>query len=171
MFRRVIVVGASLLLVALDPSAVSAAPCWRAPVVGRVTDPFRKPPCAYCAGNRGLEYAIAPSSVVRAVESGEVAWSGMIAGVRSVVVRHSNGWRATYSRLDRSDVRVGDRVATNGRIGTASWEFYFGLRDGNRYIDPSPYLRRLIGRPRLVPIDGTRSRPAPAPRLSCSSRA
>jgi murein DD-endopeptidase MepM/ murein hydrolase activator NlpD len=157
------------VVVAVPARSASAAFCWKPPVVGRVTDPFREPPCPYCAGNRGLEYAVAPSTVVRAVATGIVTWAGSIAGVKHVVVQHANGWRATYGKLTETHLGAGDAVLGGARVGTASGEFYFGLRDGDRYIDPEPFLGTLIGRPRLVPIDGTPPRPAPPPTLMCSA--
>lgn len=148
-------------------STAEAAPCWTPPVVGRVVDPFREPSCPYCAGNRGLEYEVGAGVVVRAVAAGVVSWSGSIAGVRHVVVRHGDDRRATYGKLVSTQLRAGDRVVAGMRVGTASGVFYFGLREQNRYIDPMPFLSRLVGRPRLVPTDASRPRPAPAPRLSC----
>jgi hypothetical protein len=60
------------------------------------------------------------------------------------------------------------RVVERTRVGIASREFYFGLRVGERYVDPAPYLGRLVGRPRLIPMDATLARRAPEPRLVCS---
>ena len=39
-------------------TAADAAPCWFPPVTGTVTDPYREPPCPWCAGNRGLDYRV-----------------------------------------------------------------------------------------------------------------
>lgn len=165
-----ITVAASILVaVLLSPSPAVAATCWLPPVSGVVTDPFREPPCPYCAGNRGIEYAVGRHTPVRAVAAGVVDWSGTVAGTRYVVVRHTNGWRATYGQLDSSTLSTGDRVLARTVVGRASGTAYFGLRRGDDYIDPAPFLGRLVGRPRLVPIDGTRARAAPAPRLRCAA--
>ncbi len=56
---------------------------------------------------------------------------------------------------------AGDVVAARSVVGTTDGHFHFGLRDGDVYLDPAPYLGRLVGRPRLVPTDGTAARPAP----------
>jgi len=166
---RHILCASTICLVALliAPSTAAAGPCWQPPVVGTVTDPFREPPCRFCAGNRGLEYRVGSGVRVRAVASGTVTWAGTIAGTRYVVVRHVNGWRATYGKLETAAVRTGDVVLEGLSLGVATTEFYFGLRHGDRYVDPAPYLGRLVGRPRLVPIDGSRARHAPPPRLRC----
>lgn len=168
MFRRLSCGLAAALtsLLAWPPTAV-AAPCWRPPVTGTIIDPFREPPCPYCPGNRGLEYRITGRSPVQAVESGVVSWAGLVAGERYVVVRHGNGWRATYGRLASASLRTGDVVLGGQRIGDAEDLLYFGLRDGFRYIDPAPFLGELVGRWRLIPTDGRDARPPPAPRVRC----
>lgn len=150
------------------PQFVGAAPCWLPPVAGRVSDPFREPPCPYCAGNRGVEYEVGDVAV-RAVAAGVVTWSGSVAGTKYVVIRHANQWRATYGQLVSSPLSAGDRVVARMRVGVASGSFYFGLRVDKTYIDPAQFMGRLVGRPRLVPIDGTARRDPPIPRLRCGS--
>ena len=126
--------------------AVAATPCWRPPVTaGRVVDEFRRPACPFCAGNRGLEYRVPASAEVSAVASGVVTWAGQVAGTRYVVVRHGNGWRVTYGRLSVTSLRRGDHIVRGSVVGTASGDFYFGLRVGEAYRDPAPHLDRLVG--------------------------
>jgi murein DD-endopeptidase MepM/ murein hydrolase activator NlpD len=160
---------ALVCLVLLQPTSAMAAPCWRSPVSGTVVDPFRAPTCPYCAGNRGIEYGVASSTAVRAVAAGTVTYSGTITGVRYVVVRQANGWKITYGKLTSTSLRRGDRVAARSRIGHATGRMYFGLRIGDEYQDPAPYLGRAAGRPRLVPVDGSRQRSAPSPVWRCSN--
>ena len=158
-----------LVVLLAVPAPAAAAPCWHPPVAGIVTDPFREPPCPYCAGNRGLEYRVGSRVVVRAVASGTVSWAGSIAGTRYVVVRHADGRRATYGRLVSTSLSAADPVLAGTAVGRASGTFYFGLRQGDRYIDPSPFLGELRGRPRLVPVDGRVARPAPPSRWRCGA--
>jgi murein DD-endopeptidase MepM/ murein hydrolase activator NlpD len=134
-----------------------------------VVDPFRPPPCPWCSGNRGIEYATALGSPVRAVATGVVTFSGVVAGVRYVVVDVGAGRRVTYGRLDASPLRGGDRVLVGGRIGSTGRGLFFGLRVHGEYRDPAPLLGVLVGRPRLVPTDGSAARPAPPPRLRCAA--
>src|SRR3954470_12542621 len=94
-----------LLLLALTP-----AQCYAPPVTAPVVDPFRQPPCAQCAGNRGLEYATPPGTAVTAVAGGVVTFSGVVAGTRYVVVDQPDGYRATYGRLAGSFVGIGAQV-------------------------------------------------------------
>lgn len=141
--------------------------CWLPPVDAPVVDPFRPPACTWCAGNRGLEYGTPSGTIVRAVAAGEVTFSGTVAGERYVVVRHADGRRATYGGLESSSLRTGDAVVAGVSVGLTAGHLHFGLRDGDTYVDPAPFLGRLVGRPRLVPDDGTAARPAPPPRLRC----
>lgn len=152
-------------LVAVRPAA--AAPCWFPPVAGTIEDPYREPPCRWCAGNRGLDYRVGRDVVVRAAASGRVVFVGTVVDVRYVVIRLPGGWRHTYGRLTSTTVEVGDVVLASGTVGRASHTFFFGLRIGDDYADPAPYIGVLRGRPRLIPIDGTPARPAPPARPTC----
>ncbi len=169
MFRRACVLAVFTATLLIPASTAAAAPCWRPPVSGFVTDPFRTPSCPYCAGNRGLEYRVGANAQVRAVAAGTVSWAGSIAGTRYVVVRHSSGWRTTYGKLASTPLEQGDRVVSGAVIGRADRSFYFGLRIGDDYIDPAPLLGRLVGRARLIPVDGSTARRSPPPRLRCAN--
>ncbi len=154
---------ALLLAVALLPSA-----CYLPPVSAPVVDPFRAPACTQCAGNRGLEYATTPGTAVTAVAPGVVSFSGVVAGIRYVVVDQPDGYRATYGRLAATTAVVGSAVRVGQIVGTTTAGFYFGLRVGETYVDPAPMLGRLRYRPRLIPADGASPRPAPPPTLGCA---
>ena len=156
----------TLMMMTSAGSAAGGA-CWLAPVDAPVVDPFRLPPCSWCSGNRGLEYGTPAGTIVRAVAAGEVTFSGTVAGERYVVVRHADGRRATYGRISDSSLRIGEHVAARAVVGVTAAHLHFGLRDGDTYIDPAPFLGRLVGRLRLVPDDGTIARAAPPPRLRC----
>jgi murein DD-endopeptidase MepM/ murein hydrolase activator NlpD len=164
---RFVMMTLSALPLSLVAGTVAADACWLPPVDAPVVDPFRPPSCAWCAGNRGLEYGTSGGTIVRAVAAGEVTFSGTVAGVRYVVVRHADGRRATYGGLATSPVHTGDVVAARSVVGTTDGHLHFGLREGDLYLDPAPLLGRLVGRPRLVPVDGTAARAGPPPRLRC----
>ena len=66
LFRRASLL-AALVSTLVPAGAVHAAPCWRPPVAAPVADPFRKPPCAWCPGNRGIEYRTQEGAPVTAV--------------------------------------------------------------------------------------------------------
>jgi hypothetical protein len=144
-----------------------AAPCWFPPVTGTVTDPYREPPCPWCAGNRGIDYRVGGDVVVRAAATGRVEFVGAVGGIRYVVVRMTNGWRHTYGQLVSSTKQRGEAVLVGTPIGRASRSFFFGLRIGDDYADPARFIGVLRGRPRLVTIDGTPARRPPAARPMC----
>ena len=159
-----------LLLLALAAPLPGPPSCLLPPVDAPVVDPYREPSCVWCPGNRGLTYAPAPGTAVRAVATGTVTFSGVVAGTRYVVIEHTtSGLRATYGGLATTGLTAGDVVAAGAIVGRVGDEgLHFGLRSGERYVDPAPLLGRLVERPRLVPTDGTPRRPAPPPRLRCA---
>ena len=162
-----VVMATGLIAAVWAVGGVEAAPCWRPPVAGVVVDPFRAPACTWCAGNRGIEYRVESRSAVSAAASGTVAFVGEVAGIRYVVVELPNGWRHTYGRLASAAVEVGDVVVGGTEIARTTTEFLFGLRIGDEYADPAPHIGRVVGRARLIPIDGSAARPAPPARLRC----
>jgi murein DD-endopeptidase MepM/ murein hydrolase activator NlpD len=147
---------------------VGAAPCWFPPVVGTVTDPYREPPCRWCAGNRGVDYQVGDDVAVRAAASGRVVFVGTVVDVRYVVVQTARGWRHTYGRLTSTTLLPGAVVLADGVVGRASGTFFFGLRIGDDYADPAPFIGALRTRARLIPLDGTPARPAPPARPRCT---
>ncbi len=161
-----------LIVAIVDVAAarpIHAAPCWFAPVVGTIIDPYREPPCAWCAGNRGLDYRVGGDAQVGAAASGRVVFVGTVVDVRYVVIQLPSGWRHTYGRLTSTSLEKGDVVLARSPVGRAAGAFFFGLRVGEDYADPEPFIGVLRGRPRLVPVDGTPARPTPPARPRCSS--
>jgi murein DD-endopeptidase MepM/ murein hydrolase activator NlpD len=105
---------------------------------------------------------------VRAVATGRVSFAGSVAGTVYVVVRHRDGRRATYANVVSASFAAGDLVVRGQTVGRAAGRFHFGVRVGERYVDPAPMLGRWVHRARLVPSDGGRGNAPPAPRLRCS---
>jgi murein DD-endopeptidase MepM/ murein hydrolase activator NlpD len=161
------VLAAGLLAALMVTGGVDAAPCWRPPVAGVVVDPFRAPACPWCAGNRGVEYRVGRNSRVVAAESGTVVFVGEVADTRYVVVELPGGWRHTYGRLASTRVVAGDVVVAGAEIARTTTEFLFGLRVGDDYADPAPYIGLVVGRARLIPVDGSDPRPAPPAEARC----
>jgi len=143
--------------------------CLAPPVPGPVTQPFRAPTCTYCPGHRGIEYRVLPGTPVRAVVSGTVTFAGRVAGTTYVVLAQPDGLRATYGFLRSVEVRDGASVAQGQVVGLSTDRLYFGWREGDTPIDPTPHLGRWRVRSRLVPTGGGPGRPASAPsgRLQC----
>jgi murein DD-endopeptidase MepM/ murein hydrolase activator NlpD len=164
-FRPVL---AGLVLTAAPVGGAGAAVCLRPPVDAPVARPFDAPVCPWCAGHRGLGYSVAPGTIVRAAAAGVVTFSGVVVGVRYVVVRHADGVLATYGGLASSTLRQGDPVVAGARVGVSGTELHFGLRTGpDAYVDPAPLLGELVVVPYLVPTDGSPPRPPPEPVLRC----
>jgi murein DD-endopeptidase MepM/ murein hydrolase activator NlpD len=167
--RRLAAAIVTLVAVAVPAPAAQAAACLRPPVAAPISRGFDAPPCRWCAGHRGVRYAVVPGSVVRAAAAGTVTFSGVVVDVRYVVVRHADGLLATYGGLRSSPLRVGEVVALGAVVGSSGPELYFGLRTRpDEYIDPEPLLGELVVPPYLVPTDGTPGRPPPDPVLRCS---
>lgn len=128
-----------------------------------VTDWFRRPGCSWCAGNRGLEFALPAGTPVVAATPGRVAFAGPVGGVPYVVVRipeeilapaPAEGLYAVYGGLDESLVAKGDAVGAGQVLGASRAWLYVGFRLGprrdDRHVDPAPLLRLFRGRSRLV---------------------
>jgi hypothetical protein len=174
--RALLAVVAAVLLARPGGRVEPPAPCLLPPVPAAVVDGFRSPWCLWCGGNRGLEYATAPGTPVHSGAAGTVLFASTVAGTRYVVVGHLSGLRTTYGRLATVSVVQGVRVRAGAVLGTSGSRLFFGVR-GPRgrsgYLDPARYLLRPVGRPRLVPTDGSPGRQvAPGwPRhLTCTAR-
>ncbi len=128
------------------------------PVDGPIVDHFRPPACTWCAGNRGIDYAVAPGTGVRASAAGVVTFAGTVGFDLFVVVAHADGLRTTYAFLATVGIAVGDRVAQGQVVGTTGDRLHFGVRRGDEYLDPERLLAGLVVRSRLVPTDGSPAR-------------
>ena len=128
------------------------------PVDGPIVDHFRPPACTWCAGNRGIDYAVAPGTSARASAAGVVTFAGSVGFDLFVVVAHADGLRTTYAFLASVGVSVGDRVAQGQVVGTTGDRLHFGVRRGDDYLDPERLLAGLVVRSRLVPTDGSPAR-------------
>jgi hypothetical protein len=157
-------------LLALVATAIPAAAAnetkstWRLPVDGRVVRPFADPSSAYGSGHRGVDFAVDAGTPVRAAGVGTVSFAGNVAGALHVVVTHRDGLRTSYSFLADITVAIGDGVTASTVLGHSggadpdgghgSDTFHFGLRIGDRYLDPLLLYntRDLTELVRLVPV-------------------
>jgi len=148
--------------VVVPDSAVAARPSPRptyvAPVEGPIVDHFRPPPCTWCSGNRGIDYAVSAGSPVRASAAGVVTFAGAIGSGLYVTVTHPDGLRTSYAYLASIAVGAGQRVSQGDVLGTTGAELHFGVRRGDIYLDPELVLAGWVLRPRLVPSDGSPGR-------------
>ena len=111
-----------------------------------ISDPFRKPSCDRCAGNRGIEYTTQPGTPIIAGASGVVSFSGVVASKKYLVIKTDAGKRLTYGSIMNSDLSIGNSVVAGQIIGTTSKMLYFGVREssalGDVYVDPAKYLNQ-----------------------------
>jgi murein DD-endopeptidase MepM/ murein hydrolase activator NlpD len=150
--------------------ALVAAPgCYAPPLDAPILDPFRAPACAYCPGNRGIEYGPSPGTPVRALAAGRVTFAGPVADTRYVVVLGDDDVRVTYGRLASSPLAVGHRVVPGQLVGTTTDRFLLTFREGSseRYLDPGPHLGVVRRPPHLVPSDQSPPRPGLPGRPVC----
>jgi murein DD-endopeptidase MepM/ murein hydrolase activator NlpD len=140
---------------AARPSADYRWPLDGAPTVVRRFDP---PPVRWAPGHRGVDLAAWPGAIVRAAGDGVVTFAGRIAGRGVVTVAHTGGLRTTYEPVEAA-VPVGTSVAAGDRIGVLAAGhpgcpvaacLHWGLRQGERYLDPLSLLG--LGRVRLLPV-------------------
>jgi murein DD-endopeptidase MepM/ murein hydrolase activator NlpD len=117
--------------------------CLTLPAHTHVLDPFRAPPCDRCAGNRGLDLATSPGTDVRAATNGTVTFAGLVAGRTYVVVRANadRRVRVTYGGLAALAVARGHAVAQGESLGTAADTLFYGVRVGDRHVDPLSFTR------------------------------
>ena len=102
--------------------------CWRPPVNRPITDPFRPPPCRWCSGNRGLEFAAQSGDDVLSVVSGTVWFHGSVGltGYLTVIVEGSStSLLVTVGgiEIDRRRLR-GSKSGTvwfHGSVGLTGW--------------------------------------------------
>ena len=122
----------------------------RWPVAGKIISGFG--PRADGTHNDGVNIAAPMGTDVHAAESGVVAYAGdELKGYGNLVLlRHDNGWVTAYAHGDEILVKRGDRIkrgqviARAGRTGQVDQpQVHFELRQGQRPVDPTPFLERL----------------------------
>jgi hypothetical protein len=128
---------AAVLMVVPSETAAEVRPPFAPPVHAPVADPYRPPVGPYDAGNRGIDYATIPGTLVGAAGAGVVQFAGEIAGQLYVTILHEGGVRTSYSYLAAITVVVGQPVQLGQTIGVAGPDLQVGARIGRTYIDPA----------------------------------
>ena len=117
-------------------SALPRVGAYQLPVTAPITDYFRQPVTKYSAGNRGVEFSTPVGSDVVASNAGTVVFAGKVAGTTYLVIVHDDGLRTTYGNLSSMSATQGEKVSAGQRIGSSAPSFFFGVRDGENYLDP-----------------------------------
>jgi murein DD-endopeptidase MepM/ murein hydrolase activator NlpD len=139
-----------LSLLIVSHPGVWLAPRFVPPVQAPIFDHFRPPACTWCAGNRGIDYAVAVGTPVGSAGPGIVEFAGPVGNSLFVVVAHPDGLRTTYAFLTAVSVSVGQSVVTGDLVGRSGTDLHFGVRRGAVYLDPEPFLAGRRMRARLV---------------------
>jgi murein hydrolase activator len=94
----------------------------------------------------GLEFQAAVGTPVRAVAAGRVAFSDRYGSYgRLVILDHGDGYYTVYGGLGSVEVRVGDDLSRNARLGSIGTDFsppalFFEVRKGTRTLEPRSWL-------------------------------
>jgi murein hydrolase activator len=94
----------------------------------------------------GLEFQAPVGTAVRAVASGRVAFSDRYGSYgRLVILDHGDGYYTVYGGLGSVEVRVGDDLSRNARLGSIGTDFtpsalFFEVRKGTRTLEPRAWL-------------------------------
>ncbi len=147
--------------------AATARPpvAYRAPVAGapRLARPYRAPAQSWSAGHRGLDLWLDVGAPVLSPAAGTVTFSGVVVDRGVVSVLHADGRRTSLEPVT-AEVVVGQTVEAGARLGTlqdaaghcgARSCLHWGLREGDRYVDPLAMLPGG-GPVVLLPVDGAR---------------
>jgi hypothetical protein len=171
----VAVVVAVLAVLAVVPEGAAAAAGWRAPAAGPVTRAFDLGPDPFAAGrHRGVDFAAAPGSPVRAACTGRVVVAARIGTSGGVVTIACGPWRVSHLPLARIDAFAGRQVAAGDQIGIAARSrahagIHLGVRRAGNpfgYVDPLRFIHPEHAPPPAGPAGrgGRGRRPLPAGR-------
>ncbi|MGH2746351.1 MAG: peptidoglycan DD-metalloendopeptidase family protein [Actinomycetota bacterium] len=158
----------ALVVLGAEPVEATETPWLVPPVDASVSRRFEDPGASWGAGHRGIDYAAAPGTAVRASAQGVVSFAGPVAGNLAVSIDHAGGLTTTYTRLSEVFVGADDVVDVGrwiGRTGSAHAGvsgLHFGVKLDGAYVDPLAYLGPVDGSNalRLAPfhqeVDGCR---------------
>ena len=120
---------------------------FRWPVRGRVISAFGVKPGG--ERNDGINIEVPEGTPIKAAEGGQVIYAGNeLKGFGNLVlVKHPNGFVSAYAHASEVLVQRGDNIlrgqtiAKVGATGNVSRpQLHFEIRNGNRPVDPLPYL-------------------------------
>lgn len=132
-------------------SDADAGGTYRLPVTGGVLRARFDPPAQrWSAGHRGVDLEAAPGTAVVAPAAGTVVVAGPVVDRHVVTVLHDDGRRSSLEPVV-AGAAVGTRVEAGAPVGTvepppaathcAPRCLHWGVRQGERYVDPLGLLR------------------------------
>ncbi|WP_225754077.1 murein hydrolase activator EnvC [Actinotalea sp. Marseille-Q4924] len=128
------------------------------PVEGSVlVREFAEPTVRWGPGHRGVDLAAAVGAAVRSPATGVVAFAGHVVDRGVVSVLHADGLRSSVEPVSAvaavgTPVTAGEVVGYVTTGGHCSGCLHWGVRDGERYLDPLSLLSS--GTVRLLPQGG-----------------
>ncbi|MDQ3951340.1 MAG: peptidoglycan DD-metalloendopeptidase family protein [Actinomycetota bacterium] len=145
--KRLLVVVALTAPFAASTAAAQEPALWLTPPVDApVAVRFEAPERKWSRGHRGVDFAVASGTAVRAAAEGRVAFTGAVAGSLAVTIDHGP-FQTTYSALSRIDVSEGDDVDRGHWIGTSGHAhpggaagLHLGVKTGDAYVDPALFF-------------------------------
>jgi septal ring factor EnvC (AmiA/AmiB activator) len=131
----------------VDPAPVASFEASRGSLGSPVTGDVRIVPGRRAESDGpGLEFQAPVGTAVRAVAAGRVAFSDRYGSYgRLVIVDHGEGFYTVYGGLGSVEVRVGDDLSRQARIGSIGTDFspsalFFEVRKGARTLEPRSWL-------------------------------
>lgn len=124
-------------------ASAAPSPRFRVPAAGPVVTGFGEV-SRDGIRSRGITLAAPPRSIVVAPAGGRVVFAGPFRSYGQIaIVDHGGEWTSLVTGMARLNVRVGDRVAGGGPLGTAPDErprLTVELRHRNRPVDLTKYI-------------------------------
>ncbi len=101
-------------------AARAARPAYRLPLMGQIVTGFGEV-AATGVRSRGLTIAARPGAQLIAPADGRIGFAGPYRGFgQIVIIEHVGGWTSLITGMDRTALKVGERVAQGDPIGRAS---------------------------------------------------
>jgi murein DD-endopeptidase MepM/ murein hydrolase activator NlpD len=120
-------------------------PCRYKRISSRFTKKRWHPILKRYRAHHGIDYATPIGTPIKAAYSGKVIFVGRKGGYgKTVVIKHTAGYKTLYAHLSRFHVSVGQKVKTgqhiadSGNTGRSTGpHLHFGLSENNRWINPA----------------------------------
>lgn len=92
--------------------------------------------------NLGIDIKAEPSSPVRAVAAGRVAYADQFMGYGNlVIVDHGGGFYTLYANLTEMSAQVGAEVTAGTQVGVVADYLHFEIRKDGKSVDPLDWLK------------------------------
>lgn len=120
-------------------------PCHYKRISSRFTKKRWHPILKRYRAHHGIDYAVDIGTHIKAAYSGKVIFAGRKGGYgKTVIIKHTAGYKTLYAHLNKYHVSVGQKVKTgqyiadSGNTGRSTGpHLHFGLSENNRWINPA----------------------------------